>query len=206
MFSALDESGVLCVLYRRSIKEIERLKTDSFFYCPTCKEKVQLRLSKNRAPHFAHVPKSSCSYKGESFRHQKGKLLLFEWLDRQQLKPELEYFLPDINQRPDVYVEWKTYKFALEFQCSVISPSEVTRRTRHYLDAGIVPLWIVSEDKIKGRPRSFRFQNSSAASFIALMIICTSTLSPLKRNNSPFLISVNRSPLGNCSSGEGRNC
>ncbi|SDJ44884.1 competence protein CoiA [Salimicrobium halophilum] len=157
MFSALDDHGVPCVLYRRSTKEIEHLKKGGPFYCPMCEEAVQLRLSTKRAPHFAHLPRSSCSYKGESLRHQKGKLMLFEWLHRQKLKPKLEHFLPAIGQRPDVYVEWKTYKFALEFQCSVISPAEVKRRTRHYQKAGIVPLWIISEDKVKGKPPLLSF-------------------------------------------------
>lgn len=153
MFSALDTQGTLFSLYRRTTREVAHLKHIKAFYCPECKERVRLRLSDKYAPHFAHLPGNACDRKGETLQHHSGKVLLYEWLRNQNLNPVLEYYIPAINQRPDVYVEWKNRKFAVEFQCSVIPAEKIEQRTVTYREAGIIPIWILADEKVTGDSR-----------------------------------------------------
>ncbi|UZN00931.1 competence protein CoiA family protein [Lysinibacillus sp. MHQ-1] len=75
-------------------------------------------------PHFAHHTQNQCSKffaEGESKLHLQGKIQLFEWLQKLRLKVELEPYLTELSQRPDLLVAFDNNNFALEFQCSPIT-------------------------------------------------------------------------------------
>ena len=47
-----------------------------------------------------------------------GKELLYRWFKRQNFQVDIEYYLPEIKQRPDVFVERAGRKIAIEYQCA----------------------------------------------------------------------------------------
>jgi competence protein CoiA len=125
-------------------RELER------FFCPCCKQPVQLKLGHKRMWHFAHRNNRSCpvELENESEYHMLGKLKLFQWLKAQQLAPQLEPFLQPIRQRPDIlYADQKTV--ALEYQCSTIDKALLIKRTNRYKQANIDPIWILGGNRMK---------------------------------------------------------
>ncbi|WP_163529816.1 competence protein CoiA [Halobacillus ihumii] len=146
MLYAYDHHGKLCSLYQLSRKQIEQIRRQVTYYCPTCKEPLQIRSGLHHIPHFAHFSTSQCKRKsqGESDEHESGKWLLFKWLKDQGYKVEMEYFIKEINQRPDLFfISRDKRRIAIELQCSTISPDIIEKRTNSYYEAGIFPLWIV---------------------------------------------------------------
>ena len=107
MLTAVKKDGTLFSLLPRLPKEkLRRIREDQEFQCPECKEKVMMKIGTQRMEHFAHQKGSLCveSYERESEYHLAGKLQLFQWLENQNLCPELEPFYPSIRQRPDIGV------------------------------------------------------------------------------------------------------
>lgn len=151
MLQAKTEDGILLTLATLSKNEIKMLKHRTKFYCPICHEKVIIRAGSETIPHFAHYSKSECpSVKGgEGPYHEKGKLLLYEWLKQQRINVSLEKYLPEINQRPDLYLIIKNKKIALEFQCSRIPIEHIQKRSRGYQRIGIHTIWILGANQFK---------------------------------------------------------
>lgn len=135
-----------------SRKRLIQLKlTKQEFFCPVCKEKVILRIGDKVTPHFAHTADTSCPTMigGEGPYHEQGKLLLYQWLSSQWLKVELEAYLPEINQRPDLLIHLNSRKIAIEYQCSKIRSEEMISRTEGYKQAGIQVIWIIGAKQMK---------------------------------------------------------
>ncbi|UOQ43426.1 competence protein CoiA [Halobacillus salinarum] len=148
MFHAQNKNGTTYTLYNKSKEEINKLKKTEVFHCPDCSEEVFIRSGPYTAPHFAHYPNSQCAAvgRGESEVHENGKWLLFKWLKLQQFDVQLEAYVPEINQRADLLLRLPFKTIAIEYQCSVISTSEIEKRTTSYLKAGIFPLWILGAE------------------------------------------------------------
>jgi competence CoiA-like predicted nuclease len=133
-------------------KELQKLKKEHpQFYCPVCGEQVILRAGEKVIAHFAHRQNADCITigGGEGAYHEQGKLALYQWLTAQGLEAELEVYLPEINQRPDLLLQVKKRRIAIEYQCSRISPEEITERTDGYRQAGIHVIWILGERLMK---------------------------------------------------------
>ncbi|MFS0782864.1 competence protein CoiA [Bacillus sp. 1P06AnD] len=133
-------------------------------YCPGCGGEVILKAGRKVIPHFAHKAGGNCtvSAEGESNRHIEGKQSLFSWLKDQGIHVQLELYIPDIKQRTDLYAEIQGKKYAIEFQCSIISSDEVKRRTLGYKKKGMETIWIFHNDLCKQR----RHNEFSVPSFI----------------------------------------
>lgn len=118
-------------------------KTENYM-CPGCESPVILKKGTRMIAHFAHVNKNSCSSfsEGETEEHLKGKTALYEAFKQENVKVEIEAQLPDINQRPDVLVSYYGEEYAIEFQCSPITVSEIVRRTRGYQNSGRKVIWL----------------------------------------------------------------
>lgn len=114
------------------------------YICPGCESPVILKKGTRVTAHFAHVNKNSCSSfsEGETEEHLKGKTSLYEAFKQENVKVEIEAQLTDINQRPDVLVSYKGEEYAIEFQCSPITVSDIVRRTRGYHNSGRKVIWI----------------------------------------------------------------
>lgn len=147
MLVALTEKKKLFQL-TPSITEtnLRQLRQTTLFYCPQCKERLQLKIGQIKIPHFAHLKNSACESsfsEGESSAHLRGKQQLFTFFHRLGLPVELEPYLKKLQQRPDLLVETRQRSTAIEFQCSRISSDKFKERTIGYLENDIVPLWIL---------------------------------------------------------------
>src|SRR5690625_4405395 len=170
MLQALTADGNFIILPHLKRKEIEKLKQKKQkFYCPSCKQPVLIRAGKYKMPHFAHYPQMKCSVErtgGEGPYHEKGKLLLYNWLRRQNYKVSLEMYLPNIQQRADILIRRHPRKLAIEFQTSRIPVEQVFERSTHYLRSNIQPLWILGFNLFR-RLRKNRLRiNAYTAQFI----------------------------------------
>lgn len=152
MLQAISKDGkrvTLAMLPRNTLRQLRNSSTP--FYCPVCKQKVIMKIGNKVIPHFAHQRKEECpsSEAGEGLYHEEGKLLLYQWLRRQGLNVQLEMYIPDIKQRPDLLLHFPDRKIAIEFQCSKIPKDEINARTEGYLQMGIVPFWILGLTRMR---------------------------------------------------------
>jgi len=152
MLQAKTKDGTLITPAKLSRQQLERYRSENF-YCPVCDERVILKAGQQVIPHFAHFSHKVCptSSGGEGPYHEQGKLILYEWLSKQNLKVQLEAYIPDIKQQPDLLVTINRRKIAIEFQSSRISTKIIQQRNLGYLQANIQPIWILSARQFKQR-------------------------------------------------------
>ncbi|MBB6443550.1 competence protein CoiA [Bacillus benzoevorans] len=151
MFSAVQKDGKTLYLFpRHSRKWLQEKKQNEEFFCPECKEKVVLKLGRQRMEHFAHQKGTHCTegFERESDYHMSGKLQLYQWLEEKKLNPVLEPYYPSIRQRPDVAFFHEQKSYALEFQCSAIPPDLMEKRTKQYRRIQSSVLWILGGKNI----------------------------------------------------------
>lgn len=121
--------------------------TNGVYSCPVCMQRVTLKKGRVNIAHFSHQRIMDClktAYKKESLAHLKGKHSLYN-LCRDQFVV-LEYYISDIVQIPDVYVN---NSVALELQLSVISPALIESRTLGYNSLGSRVVWICNDERIQ---------------------------------------------------------
>lgn len=75
--------------------------------------------------------------------HVLGKRQIFEWAQRQGWQPQMEVYLKDIAQRPDVLANINGQRMALEFQCSPLAASRLQERNDGYHKLGIAVYWLL---------------------------------------------------------------
>lgn len=143
MLIAKSQSGKMMDLSLKKKSDIQALKKKKW-YCPSCQEVVIIKNGNVMCSHFAHKQKSDCSSfsENESKEHLLGKKLIAENCKKFGIPYELEAFLPDLKQRPDILV---ANKYAIEFQCSPLSISRFKERTATYQDNGYQVIWILGE-------------------------------------------------------------
>lgn len=198
MLTAVKKDGTPFSLLPRLPKEkLRRIREVQEFQCPECKEKVTMKIGTQRMEHFAHPKGSLCaeSYERESEYHLAGKLQLFQWLENQNLCPELEPFYSSIRQRPDIGVLYDKKNLAFEYQCSTIPPELMMKRTKRYQLRKITPFWILGGKNIKRKGEKkvslsnfdYLFLTKSPAGQWLLPAYCsTLKIFILLRNVTPF--------------------
>ncbi|MFC2949917.1 competence protein CoiA [Virgibacillus sediminis] len=151
MLQAISEQGIAVNLAACSRKEIDTWKRTGVFYCPSCSKPVIIKAGPKVIPHFAHQSVRNCpsSVGGEGMYHEKGKRLLYRWLHAQHLEVELEAYLPNIKQRPDLLLTINGRQIAMEYQCARISEKQIYSRNKGYIQKGIIPIWILGENRMK---------------------------------------------------------
>jgi len=152
MLQAKTKDGISVTPAMLTKTEINQLKQDRIsFYCPACNQEVIIKAGTKVVAHFAHRSIVKCpSHEGsEGVYHEKGKLLLYQWLKGQGLSVHLEVYLPEIKQRPDLILTIHNKKIAIEFQCASISLKEVKRRNAGYKRAGIIPIWVLGGNRLE---------------------------------------------------------
>src|SRR5690625_1073897 len=152
MLQAKTKDGELITPAKLSRQQLARKRSETFF-CPVCEERVILKAGQQVIPHFAHVSNQICptSSGGEGPYHEQGKLVLYEWLTKQNLEVQLEAYIPEIKQQPDLLITINQRKIAIEFQCSRISTKVIQQRNFGYMRANIQPIWILSARLFKQR-------------------------------------------------------
>ncbi|WP_175638302.1 competence protein CoiA family protein [Metabacillus schmidteae] len=150
MFVAIDQEGMMINVAEKkwSRQRLMKLRSERSFICPTCKQEVDLKIGSIIAAHFAHKKYGECStVKGnyESEYHMKGKHDLYHWFHRQHgiESVQLEPYIQETRQRPDLYIEYNQRKIAIEYQCSTIDMRSFKKRSQLYKQEGISYLWIL---------------------------------------------------------------
>lgn len=168
MLSAANKEGQLITLVKMSRSAITRLRLKESFYCPACKRKVIIKVGTVMIPHFAHEYAGDCHIQrgGEGEYHYQGKLLLYEWLIKQQLDVKLEHYLPEIKQRPDLLLNVNNKHIAIEYQCAKIEPQIILQRNRGYQKANIIPIWVLGANLYKRKSPSHIQTNQFILSII----------------------------------------
>lgn len=112
-------------------------KTEKAFVCPGCKGTVIFKKGIIKQPHFAHRQTTVCDSfsEGETKEHLDNKLWLQQWLSGSQL----EAYLPELKQRPDIL--WGTV--AVEVQCSALSIERLTERITNYRQHNYFSWWLL---------------------------------------------------------------
>lgn len=146
ILTAVTTDGELIIAAHYPRTHLDIMKSNKTFYCIQCNEQVILKNGPIKIPHFAHKLNASCTQtfsEGESEDHLKGKLHLYEFLQRNSASVQLEAHIPFLLQRPDLYIESDYYPIAIEFQCSPISVALIQQRTVGYISKKIIPIWIL---------------------------------------------------------------
>ncbi|MDG4656642.1 competence protein CoiA family protein [Ectobacillus antri] len=153
MFVAIDaQKRTYNVLHATSKAQLRILRQQTTFFCPVCNEPVRLKIGSHNQPHFAHIRTSNCpEFERESAYHLKGKEKLYQWLHRQKFNVEIEKYIPDIAQRPDLMASKQDVSMAIEYQCSTISCELLVKRTMSYWRQGIRVIWIWGGNQLKRR-------------------------------------------------------
>ena len=154
---ALKDNGkYISLLDDWNRQQLLTLRLSESFFCPVCKSSVQLKIGTKRVFHFAHEEGAECTENNEQETpyHLKGKLLLYGWLKQKYPQTEIEKYIKEISQRPDIYVEVLPHKYAIEYQCSRISYEIFERRTINYVKMGITPVWILGGNWLKIHARN----------------------------------------------------
>lgn len=150
LFVAIDQKGVMINVAEKkwSRQRLMKLREETTFSCPTCKQELELRIGTIISAHFAHRKYGECpTIKGshESDYHMRGKLDLYHWFQRQQVieSVRLEPYLQQTKQRPDLLIEYHQKRIAIEYQCSTINARSLKNRSKQYQQEGIPNLWIL---------------------------------------------------------------
>lgn len=138
-----------------------QLTKEDKYYCPACQKGVHLKQGAVMRPHFAHFKAEACAAfsEGETAEHLEGKVQLREWLECLNVRVEMEAYLPELKQRPDLLVVKGKRRIAVEFQCSGIAIEKVAERTRGYRRAGIGVVWVLGE-QLAGQKKLTAFQKA----------------------------------------------
>ncbi|MBD3859758.1 competence protein [Bacillus sp. 28A-2] len=152
MNAAIMENGKLIRITHHVTKSrLEHVRATCKFYCPECRQEVQLKLGEHRVYHFAHKQLTACplAASGETAYHHAGKAAIKNWLTRLGHEPMLEKYVSKVQQRPDVTVTIGDASYAIEFQCANISQQELRKRTEGLRAAGLFPIWIIGANRLK---------------------------------------------------------
>lgn len=135
MLIALDKDG-------KRLNLLESLPEPGKFYCPACKGEVILKKGRIVRPHFAHRSLAACDSwsENESEQHLALKERLYDWFSEEV---ELEKYLPELKQTPDLLVKGH---LAIEIQCSSLPIDRLRERTQTYQEQGYAVLWLLGKD------------------------------------------------------------
>ncbi len=115
------------------------------YYCPGCRHMVTLRKGQRVVAHFAHQPGNRCNVttESESQQHLTGKWQMSHFF--QHTGVQLEPYLSDIQQRPDLLLTRNGKHVAIEFQCSPLSPAKLAARNAGYQKINVTPVWVLGD-------------------------------------------------------------
>lgn len=146
MLVAKNSKNHLIILHSHIPREnILKLKKDNEFFCPQCNDNVILKVGTVKIPHFAHYRNHQCDEtfsEKESMNHLLGKEHLYHFFHEKHIPTQLEPYIKEIHQRPDLLITVEKTNYAIEFQCSPINDDLFSSRNNGYQSIGIKPIWI----------------------------------------------------------------
>lgn len=137
MITSIRSSDGQKVIARDSYKQ------EGPFFCAQCQSEVVIHKGLVKVHHFAHKPPVTCQYgQGESEYHRKCKQEIFDCLVNAGgiVCCELERNLGKVV--PDIYLETKSKRIAIEVQISCLTMNRIIERTEEYNRLGIYVLWL----------------------------------------------------------------
>ncbi|MBP1039837.1 hypothetical protein I6N95_02320 [Vagococcus sp. BWB3-3] len=160
MYIGHNDHGERVNLMGRSKQDISKL-TNQRWWCQSCGMPLSIKNGLVKQSHFAHRKDSACQNfsEGETEEHLEGKRILAQWCDKFQLQYQLEAYLPELNQRPDLLLAGE---IAIEFQCSPLSLPRFIERTENYQRHGYRVVWVLGKHFFVGK-RLTAFQRSCLA-------------------------------------------
>ncbi len=154
MLYALDDKGHLI-----GAKDAVAKQT---YFCSGCKKAVYVKKGRIKNPHFAHYRQACDMFsEAETAIHLQGKKLLAQWLKDLGYQPQIEAYLTDLKQRPDLLIKRTKNMLALEYQCSPIGEKRYWQRTKGYWQKGLKVCWILGM-----KYRLHKYLTASVAKFI----------------------------------------
>lgn len=128
-------------LMKLTHNEIEEKRQEEW-YCPACGSPVIIKNGSVTRAHFAHKCRKICDSfsENESQEHLLGKEIIARNCEKYGVRYELEAYLPDLKQRPDVLID---KEIAIEFQCSPLSVERLRERSEAYLANGYQVIWLL---------------------------------------------------------------
>ncbi|PCF47262.1 competence protein CoiA [Staphylococcus delphini] len=122
-------------------------RKEEVYHCPICKEVLILRQGVRKGAHFAHYRHSMghLHLKGESVQHARCKSTLYEQLCKLDSSTQLEPYIKNITQIPDIiFGTW-----AIEIQLSSIAIKTMRARTEGLQSEGYHVLWLAEKPQMK---------------------------------------------------------
>lgn len=138
MYAALNELGIL--IYAQNAKEKDK------YFCCRCEKPVKLIATKARK-YFRHLNKTNNDINERNI-HSVGKKIILDLL-KNHSNVEEEFFLPEIQQRPDIFLV--DQKIAIEYQCALLKINLLEERILGYRRLGIKSIWILGGDYLDDR-------------------------------------------------------
>lgn len=147
-----------CIVGNKSVNsfiyeetKLRKWSNKGILKCPECGEKVIYCNGDYKVPYFRHDAKSDCvgSYSEPmTDEHINGIKLLFDRLSEIEgvSNLEVEKYIKNTRQRPDIYFEYEGDRYCIEYQCSPIS-TQYNRRHELYELENIKDIWILGTEK-----------------------------------------------------------
>lgn len=147
-----------CIVGNKSVNsfiyeetKLRKWSNKGILRCPECGEKVIYCNGDYKVPYFRHEAKSDCigSYSEPmTDEHINGIKLLFDRLSEIEgvSNLEVEKYIKNTRQRPDIYFEYEGDRYCIEYQCSPIS-TQYNRRHELYELENIKDIWILGTEK-----------------------------------------------------------
>ena len=119
--------------------------------CPVCNSQMVYKNGEIKIAHFAHKNKEDCIYtfyENETKEHHLMKVYTYKWLKQLPLVKnlQLEYYIKETKQRPDIYFEMFDNKYVIELQANPITVKEYKKRHELYSLNNIIDIWILGFD------------------------------------------------------------
>ena len=148
MLTALHNNThiILGVNNSYSEEELRALSDNRELLCPVYHKPYEYCHGKIVMPYFRHKDKTECENiysEPETDEHIRGKIRLYNWLQNIDgvTDVELEAYIPETKQRPDIKFMYHDRVTVLEYQCTPIA-SEYLERHELYQNANIDDIWI----------------------------------------------------------------
>lgn len=130
---------------KQQLVHISQVIKNNQYYCPVCGQSMIIKNNK-KTKYFAHKNKFLHKKIGESQIHQQGKELLAQWMTELGYTVQVEAYLGQINQRPDLLCHSRNRRnLILEYQCSPITPQKLWQRCYGYQKSGFNYYWFVGK-------------------------------------------------------------
>jgi competence CoiA-like predicted nuclease len=132
-------------------EQLRKWSNKGMLKCPACGEKMLYCHGDFKIAYFRHEKNSDCPdiySEGVTQEHIQGIKIIYDWLQSQECidNLQLEKWIPETRQRPDIYFTRNGQEYAIEFQCSPIA-TQYNKRHDLYRLQGIKDIWILGLDK-----------------------------------------------------------